>query len=125
MGLSEAREIIRSLANGVDPTTGEVLAPTSPYNNPEIIRALYAAHQSLSGRRSKKSLEEKRRANEEMGRPRNFGLPWTEEARAEVASAFAEGKTFNELAARLERTPTAIRLELINQGLVEAESGRV
>lgn len=126
MGLSEAREIVRTLANGIDPTTGEVLAPHSPYNDPDVIRALFVVHESCrTTKDSRKSLDERRRENEKMGRPRNAGLPWTEETRNEVAAGFKEGRTFDDLAAHLERSASAVRLELIKQGLVESEDGRV
>ena len=41
MDTVRAREIIRSLADGIDPTTGEVLSEESVYNKPDVIRALY------------------------------------------------------------------------------------
>ena len=41
MDIIRARTIIRSLAEGVDPTTGEVLSEESVFNKPEVIRALY------------------------------------------------------------------------------------
>ena len=41
MKITKAREIINALANGVNPTTGEVLPRSRVYNTPEVIRALY------------------------------------------------------------------------------------
>lgn len=41
MDIIRAKEIVRSLADGVDPTTGEVLPAENVYNSPEIIRALF------------------------------------------------------------------------------------
>lgn len=41
MDIVRATEIVRTLADGVDPTTGEVLPAESVYNSPEIIRALF------------------------------------------------------------------------------------
>ena len=37
---SKALRIIKILADGVDPTTGEVFDQNSPYQNPDVIRAL-------------------------------------------------------------------------------------
>lgn len=34
--------IIESLANGYDPVTGNALPRELPYNNPDVIRALFA-----------------------------------------------------------------------------------
>lgn len=39
----QARNILISLANGINPSNGEHFPPDSPYNNPEIIRALFFA----------------------------------------------------------------------------------
>ena len=41
MDIIRARQIVRSLAEGVDPLTGEVLSDESVYNTPDVIRALY------------------------------------------------------------------------------------
>ena len=126
MGLNEAREIVRALANGIDPTTGEILAPKSPYNDPGVIRALFTIHDSCRlTKRPAKTAEEKQQENIAIGRPKNAGLPWTDEARIAVASGFQEGSTFGELARTLERSTSAIRLELIRQGLVEPLDGKV
>ena len=42
MDISRAKEIISALAEGVDPTTGEVLSEDSVCNKGEVVRALYA-----------------------------------------------------------------------------------
>ncbi|EGU61756.1 hypothetical protein VINI7043_21551 [Vibrio nigripulchritudo ATCC 27043] len=34
-------EIVEALANGINPQTGEVLPSESPYNSPDVIRALF------------------------------------------------------------------------------------
>ncbi len=38
MELNESRNIVKTLAQGVHPTTGEVFTPESPYNDPMVIR---------------------------------------------------------------------------------------
>ena len=43
MDQSEALSVVRSLANGVDPETGEVFAEDSVYQRAQTVRALYAA----------------------------------------------------------------------------------
>ncbi len=122
MELSESRNIVKSLARGVHPTTGEVFPPESPYNDPKVIRALFSILDvAASLKRPKKSVEEKRRENLELGRPRNAGLPWTDDDRAVASSQFKAGKTIEELAKNLERSRGAIHAELIRQGLVSPE----
>jgi hypothetical protein len=50
---ARALAIVSALANGVDPLTGEVFAVDSPYQSPDVIRALYSAARALetNGRR--------------------------------------------------------------------------
>jgi hypothetical protein len=47
MDTDKSLEIIRALANGVDPQTGEEYAVDSPYQHPQTIRALFMAIQAL------------------------------------------------------------------------------
>jgi len=122
MELRTAQNIVKTLAQGVDPNTGEVFAPDSPYNEAKIIRALFTVHDFVrQARKPKMSAYEKRQENLDLGRPRNYGLPWADDARSQVAMGFEDGKTIEELATTLERTQGAIRAELIRQGLVEPE----
>jgi hypothetical protein len=122
MELREAQSIVKTLAQGVDPNTGEFFAPDSPYNQPRIIRALFTVHESVrQARKPRMSADEKRQENLDLGRPRNYGLPWTDDARSQVAMGFEDGKTIEELATTLERTQGAIRAELIRRGLLSPD----
>jgi len=119
MELNQSRSIVNTLAQGIHPTTGEVFPPESPYNDPEVIRALFSILESAKAiRRPGKSIEERRRDNIELGRPKNSGLLWTEEDRALVRSGFREGMTVEKLAENLERSTGAIVAEIIRQDLV-------
>ena len=104
MKLHEARTIVNTLAQGIDPVTGEVFAPDSPYNHPRVIRALFALHEHARSGRAKLRVDEKRLRNLERGRPENAGLPWSEEDRAAVAAGFRDGKALGELGAALARS---------------------
>ena len=42
MELNRAKEIVSALAEGIDPTTGEILPEDSVCNKGEVVRALYA-----------------------------------------------------------------------------------
>jgi hypothetical protein len=121
MDIHEAKEIVELLANGFDPTTGEVFPSNSPYNKPEIISALFTVLNSVRPptRARKKSIEEKQNDNIENGKPKNAGLPWKLEERKEVADLFNDGKTIEELSDYFERTSGAIKSELTHQGLIE------
>lgn len=43
MDPTRAIEIVRQLADGIDPTTGERFPPDSPYQQADTVRALYLA----------------------------------------------------------------------------------
>ena len=119
MEIREAQRIVNTLAQGIDPNTGEVFAEDSPYNEQTIIRALFTVHEFVNAApKPAMTIAERRQRNIDLGRPANFGLPWTEEARETVASAFQSGQSVEQIASSLKRTRGAIRAELIRQELV-------
>lgn len=117
--LNEARELVSALANGTDPGTGEILPAKSPYNDPTVIRALFTVLNASIGRATKKSLEQKMEENLSAGRPKNAGLPWTDDLRSRLAEMFQGGTELPELAHHFKRTNGAILSELARQGLVD------
>lgn len=119
MEFIEAKNMVSALANGANPITGEILPAESPYNEPKIIRALFLVLNSVNLKPVRKSLQERMEENLAAGRPKNAGLPWTDELRAEVAKKFKRGETLQNLAQYFERTSGAIHSELARQGLVD------
>ena len=121
MELNRAKETIEILADGINPATGEILPGEGPYNDPIVIRALFTILDSIKAiRPPRRTLEERQNDNVENGKPRNAGLPWTAELRAEAAAKFKQGRSVDELAESFERTPGAITSELVKQGLIDA-----
>ena len=55
MTLEQAVDILKTLANGVDPFTGEVLADDNVCNRTEFVRAVYFILDELSSRKSRPS----------------------------------------------------------------------
>ena len=47
MEASQAVRILRALADGIDPYTGEVFPQESPYQHPDTVRALWSAVRAL------------------------------------------------------------------------------
>lgn len=126
MDEEEARETLRTLANGIDPVTGEVLPDESPYNQPVVIRALFQLIHAADERRpppkpkkSARSIEERQQDNLRAGRPRNAGLPWDETSRAELASSYRAGTNVDQLSRDFERSRGAVISELVRQGFIE------
>jgi len=121
MDLEKAKEVVRLLAEGIDPTTGEVLPKESPYNEPVVIRALFSVIESLREvRKSNKTIEQKQQENLDSGGLKNAGLPWTYDAKRELASKFRSGSSVPELSRYFERTKGAIRSELTKQRLIQS-----
>jgi hypothetical protein len=126
MELTRSIEIVHALSQGIDPLTGEALPPTSPYEKPEVIRALHTllVHVRSPARGPKLTPEQKQAANLEKGLPRNAGLAWTDESRTQLAESFGEDTGVDALAARFERTRGSIVAELHRQGLVSVAEAR-
>ena len=103
MDIIRARQIIHSLAEGVDPMTGEVLSEESVYNKPDVIRALYTV------------LEET--APKPVDPYRNAGKPWTQEEDDRLTEEFARKMKTAEIAKAHGRTYGAIESRLEHLGL--------
>ena len=103
MDLIRAREIIHSLAEGVDPFTGEVLSKDSVYNKPDVIRALYTI------------LEET--APKPLDPYRNAGKPWTEAEDDKLVAEFHAKERISDMAKEHGRTYRAIESRLDHLGL--------
>ena len=119
MNIDQAKSIVLSLAKGIDPVSGEVFAADSPYQHPEIIRALFIVlEQAVKAPAAKLSIEEKQAKNLAEGKPRNAGTPWTEELRAQLITGFHSQQSIAQLAQQLGRTQGSIIAELDKQGLI-------
>ena len=126
MDITEARHIVKTLADGIDPESGEFFADSSPFNQPRVLRALYAVLETQHpAKRQRMTLEERRQANLDHGRPRNSGLPWTDQARDEIAELFKGGSPVSALAQHFERSKGSIVAELLRQELIDGSTGRV
>lgn len=106
MDINRAKEILSILAEGVDPTTGEVLPDDSICNKGEVIRALYTVLNCLNEKKTKNNL------------PKNAGKPWSADEDAKLKSCFEAGMSKEELCAEFERTPGSISSRIVRLGLL-------
>ena len=106
MDIVRAKEIISALAEGVDPTTGEVLPDNSVCNKAEIVRAFYAVLSHLDEKKPKKNL------------PANAGKPWSAEAEKELCEMYDKGTTAKELTHYFQRTKSSIAARLVHLGKI-------
>jgi hypothetical protein len=104
----QALNIVTALANGVDPETGEVYPPESPYQRSHIVRALFAATRALE--RASEAEQRKQRL------PANTGKPWSGEDDVRLGEAYDAGRTVEDLAREHNRTRGSIQARLMKLG---------
>lgn len=112
MNVNEALSVIRSLANGVDPESGEVFPADGVYQRAQTVRALYAAAEALE----KQGKVDQRKKQ----LPAKTGEPWTEDEDRKLLSEFDAGRGLPEIAAAHQRTQTGCRARLVKYGRLAA-----
>ena len=75
MDIFRAKEIMKCLADGVNPLTGEVLSSEDSCNQPEVIRAFHVILSVLPEKKQK-------------SQPENAGKPWTSEDERVLAAMY-------------------------------------
>ena len=110
MDKQEALQIIQTLADGIDPATGEVFGPESPYQNAQTVRALFVAADAIASRI--------RRQKRKESLPERAGQPWTEQESEELRQAFNATTPLKELVRKHQRTRGAICSQLKKLGLI-------
>lgn len=113
MQLQSALPIVRALADGVNPLTGEMFSDDCPYAEPRTLRALFSAVELME----REVEREKRRER----LPANFGKPWTESEDQAVIAEFDAALTMPEMARKHARTQSSIRLRLEKLGKIEPQ----
>ena len=111
MQLDAALPIVRALADGVNPITGEAYPDESPYAEPRALRALYSAVDVMQ--------KEVEREAKKRRLPANFGNPWTGDEDGTLVHEFDGGMPLPEIARRHQRTQSSIRLRLEKLGKIE------
>ena len=111
MEITKTLEIIKALSQGVDPHTGEIYPPDSPYLHPETVRALFEAINLLE------MLLERRDKMKSL--PENAGNPWDTEEDNLLIEEFDKGMPAKELARYHKRTEGAIKSRLLKLGKIK------
>ncbi len=110
MEIQEALKIMRALADGVNPTTGEVLQAESVYQNPQTVRALQRAVGALE------YVEERERNKRKL--PLKAGLPWSRAEDEQVCEDLRKGINFHDIAKTHNRTVGSIIARLVKLGKI-------
>ncbi len=106
----ESLGILKQLAEGINPYTGEILPDRSPYQQPQTVRALFQVIIALEGM---KETTQKAAPN-----PANAGKSWEQAEDEQLKKAFDQGMSIKELAYRHQRTVGAIEARLVRLGKV-------
>ena len=106
MELNRAKEIVATLAEGIDPTTGELLPEDSVYNKGDIVRALYTVLNYLDTDKTKRNL------------PDNSGKPWSKGEEEHLKELYNSGLSKKDISKELGRTTGSISSRLNRLGLV-------
>lgn len=112
MDAKSALNVVKALADGADPETGELLPSSSCIHQPQTIRALHLALQALEMYADKASRQE--------SLPTNAGRAWSEEEDRVLCTEFHDGFTLRQLAVNHKRTVGAIQSRLMRLGKIEA-----
>ena len=121
----DAMVVIETLANGIDPTTGNVLPEGSPYNHPTVIRAFFTSLRAMERlRRRGERRERRRRKREERGQglSENAGRSWSAEEDQRLLAGFDNGTPLAAIAATHQRTEGAIAARLVRLGRISERS---
>ena len=106
MDINIAKEIISALAEGIDPTTGEILPNDSVCNKGDVVRAFYAILEILD-KKPKKNM------------PENAGKRWTDEDDKKLCEMFDTGVSKKDICDTFKRTTTGIASRLVRLGKIK------
>jgi hypothetical protein len=112
MEIQEALTVVRKLADGVHPETGEILSSDSLYNHPQAVRALHRAIGALEFQ------SERERTRKFL--PSNAGKPWSNQEDAQICDELRRGMSFEHIAQMHNRTNGSIVARLVKLGRISA-----
>jgi hypothetical protein len=115
-------EVITTLANGIDPLTGEIFPKDHTLQHPDVVRALFGAALALQGGNGAHGSQASP-ARSAVALPQKAGLPWSAEEDHELIAGFESGSSERQLSEKHQRTRNAIRARLIRLGLVAPTEG--
>lgn len=108
MDIERAKELLTTLADGINPITGEILPDSDSCNQVEVVRALNTVLRTLD----KQPKQSGRTA------PDNAGKPWTKEDEHALCQMFDDGCTRAEISNHFKRSTGAITSRLVKLGRI-------
>jgi hypothetical protein len=116
----QALAILKALAEGVDPATGERFAADSAWQRADTVRALYRAIAAMEALSAPGAAAAARPARTGRG---NAGKPWSKEEDDRLVAGFDAGQTVEALAETHGRSRFAIEARLARYGKVPMPGG--
>ena len=121
METAKTLAVLKALADGIDPATGEQFPAGSAYQHPDTVRALFSAISMLDNAAPPASLKP---TTAGKSGPENSGRPWSEEEDARLGKTYDAGKSIEELAGMHKRSKWAIEARLARLGKIPAPPSR-
>lgn len=121
METTQALDILKSLADGVNPYSGAPLPAESVYQHPDTVRALFHAIGLLGNvdAPSPKAQPSPRPST----RHGNAGKPWTEAEDRRLLEAFERGEPIETIATSHARSRVAVEARLAKFGRIPMPAG--
>jgi hypothetical protein len=113
MDMQDAITIMRALAGGTDPETGEAFASDAICRRPKIVKALNRALGALV-----------KQEERERFKPQNSGRYWSRQEVAKIYEEVQEGMDFHQIAKRHDRTVGSIVARLIKLGKIKPPAAK-
>ena len=114
MEIEEALKIVRTLADGVDPLTGQACSGDSVVRNPQVVIAL---HRAIGAMEAQAEREKARQSQ-----PANANRYWSKAEDQQVCEELRQGHDFKEIAKKHHRTVPSIVARLIKLGKIAPKS---
>lgn len=131
METQKALQVLKTLADGIDPATGEAFTAGSAYQHPDTVRALYSAIRVLEGHatpatQATQVTPARQASTQTTAKPgyENSGRPWSQDEDTRLGNAFDAGKSIEELVGLHKRTKWAIEARLARLGKIPAPPTR-
>ncbi len=122
MNPTRATEILRSLADGLDPATGQPFPPDSPYQQADTVRALHAALDALAAASGAPAPAGEPPPAPIFGAAANSSLERSFSAAQPFASPDHEERWLGDIAMQFGCSKVAIRARMVRLGLIPTRS---
>ncbi len=127
MDLAQAARVLSQLASGRDPTSGDLLPQAGPYDDPLVIRSLFAVlcHLRESGiTPAQKAETEGPNPARQQHQTQRLGAAWTPDEDEKLIDEFEAAVQFEDIALAHGRPCWAVIRRLKDLGKIQSKSAR-